>query len=75
MKVPNEGYCIASRGVGLHYDACFSGRKARQRAFVAARKIADGQGRAVEIIRVENRGTDRYIVDEVVPSWQTGLRR
>ena len=67
-EIPDRGYCIARtyrrhlNGAG--YAACFLTKREATRA---AQRLADAEGHDVELVRVQARGEDRFVVDVVKP--------
>lgn len=64
--IPHRGFCISDRS-GANYNACFLNKLLARRG---AQLLADEAGRDVDIVQVQNRGEDRFIVGNVEPSWR-----
>jgi hypothetical protein len=61
--LPTRGYCISSRGG--KYEGCF---REKHVAYKGAQLLANATGRTVDIIKVQNGGEDRFIVEQVEPA-------
>lgn len=62
VKIPNTGWCIAKSG--RWYDDCFANKKS---ALKAAQHMANTTRQSVDLVRVTNRGQDRWVAETVYP--------
>lgn len=70
-KIPDRGFCIGGGGrrpwggplIGS-YEACFL-KKADARK--AAQLLADASSGTIDLVQVQNRGQDRFIIEQIEP--------
>lgn len=66
-KMPDTGYAVARSRDGK-YLKYFILKSSAERA---AKKLADSSHERVDLVRIQNRGDDRFIVGEFEPkSWR-----
>lgn len=76
-RIPNDGYCVGAptrlRNNNLPlYAACF---RRRADATTAAHKLANHFQEAIDLVRVTNHGTYRFIERQIRPNEPRGIRR
>lgn len=68
--IPDRGYMVAQHGGGTYLSSFGS----KDEAVRFARGLAKQTREAYDIVKVQNRGEDRFIVDEVAPPAQVARR-
>lgn len=58
--IPDRGFCVGDRRQGI-YQACFRSKADARRA---ARLLVRARGGPIDLVQVQNRGNDRFIVGE-----------
>ena len=62
LHIPDRGFCIAFHGGS--YEACYHRKGTARRA---AQDLADATRRSVDLVQVQNRGNDRFVIEEIEP--------
>ena len=69
IQIPDSGYLIA-----IHRGPYLAVFNTRADALLAAGTMAERIKESVDIIKVQGRGNERFVIDEVFPrSWKIGL--
>lgn len=63
-QMPDNGYAICYPGCNVH---SYYSNTNKSGAVRAAQKLAAQQKRVVDLVRITNRGEDRYIIDQFEP--------
>ena len=61
VKIPDRGYCISRHG-RQRYEACFTKKAPAMRA---ARQLYKKTREPVDVIKVQQRGRLRFLVEEI----------
>jgi len=70
-RVPDQGYAISDVQLGT-YDSYYASRPIARRA---AQLLATSRGRRIELIQIQNRGEDRFIINEFEPKRMQAANR
>lgn len=71
--IPDRGYCLGAppyiRRGGWLYDSCYLDKGD---AHAAAKLLANECRESVDVVQVQNRGNDRFIIARVKPDGREG---
>lgn len=64
-EIPARGFCLSVTGGRVFYEACFLSKAHARRG---AQLLANAEHRRVDLVQVQGRGDDRFIIAQIEPA-------